>query len=128
MKDIDIDCDLTATLDVWKDARTERLEETLHRDFCAMGMEAGLYIHADKETYLRFARQMATQPPTGSEIDWIEAKGRVAAACLRENGPETRRTTILSLMRSDIGWRVVTATFSVEERATPTVARRVPLQ
>lgn len=128
MKDIEQGPDFLATVDAFRSFNAATIASTLHRDFLTLGLEDGLYVKADGGTFLRFLEETASGSPTGSELAWVDVRGRVASACLVHRYPTCVRTTVLTAMRSQEGWRIITATFAADDGATVTSGRQERMQ
>lgn len=128
MKDLDLDHELQATLDLFLTGDPRRVADVLHRDFVVSGLEDGLYVHANADVFLRFLGKADPRTAVRSQIAWVDARPRLASACLTQTSAQARRTTVVTLLWTASGWRIVSATFSVEEPAGAKVAPRGLLQ
>lgn len=128
MKDLDPDHDLNSVLQLFLAPDLQRLPDALDRDFVIFGLEDGLFIHANAETFLFFLRQMRPERGGKSEIAWTDRRGRLATACLVQTEAGAERTTYLTFIETETGWQAVTATFAVVEQKGARGARPVMLQ
>lgn len=128
MRDLNHVNEVHALLDAWSRSDTGGIAASLHDSFQARGIEDGLFVHADGQTYLRFLERAARGRPVRATVEWVDVRDRIAVSCLVQQDRESRRTILLTMMSFQPGWRVVTATFGVETGPFPTTGHQVPLQ
>lgn len=116
------DCLEDATLDGFLDELCQGSHthgESLHAGAAFFGFEEGLFVRADRPTYLNFVRLMGDQRQVRRHIEWRHLNGRIASACLVEsNGPD-RRVSFLTLMCFDSGWKIMSQTFEAATGGAP---------
>lgn len=125
MKDMGKTDELEGLLSSWLAPSVERLAVTLHRDFVAFGCEEGLFVHADAPMFLSWARRSTLSSVAPPWVGWCDVHGTLATACLVQEIPDSVRTIVLTMLNFSQGWRVMTATFSVLDAASPPVAGQV---
>ena len=103
------------------------LEAHLHPQFMAVGVEDGLFIAADRPTYMSFMARLVPRGLPLPRIDWIDVRDRIATGCIVQEDAQIRRTIVVTLLCDAAGWRVMTATFSCGE-SEATAAPPVRLQ
>jgi uncharacterized protein (DUF1501 family) len=113
MKDAGILDALEEVLAAWQAPSIEGLAATLHQDFVAVGHEEGLFVRANGQTFLSYATRTAFHEAARTTVKWCDVHGRLAAACLTHEMPGKMRTTVVTMLNSSQGWRVVTAAFAV---------------
>lgn len=128
MKDLSHVSEVHSLLDAWSRSDMRDIAAGLHDSFQALGVEDGVFVHADGTTYLRFLARAARGQPVRARVEWIDVRDRVAIGCLVQQDSEARRTILLTMLSCQSGWRVMTATFGVEFGPFPTTAHQVPLQ
>jgi hypothetical protein len=87
----------------------------LHDGAALFGFEDGLFVRADRQTYLNFARKMRPHQPPRREVAWRQVHGRVASACIIERDGATRRVSVITMMHFETGWKTMTHTFEAGE-------------
>jgi hypothetical protein len=128
VKDMELETGVQRLLDACTSGDASLIAPVLHPDFVAIGVEDGLYLNADGPTYLRFLERQARGRAPLARVEWIDLRHRVAAGCLVQEEPEARRTTFLTMLWCEEGWRIVTATIGVEAAPVARAERRVRLQ
>lgn len=73
MKDLDPDHDLNSVLQLFLAPDLQRLPDALDRDFVIFGLEDGLFIHANAETFLFFLRQMRPERGENRKLPGLTA-------------------------------------------------------
>ena len=117
MKDVGNLDALEEVLAAWQAPSIEGLAATLNGDFVAVGHEEGLFVRADGPTFLSYAKRTAFQEAARTTVKWCDVHGRLAAASLTHEMPGITRTSVVTMLNSSQGWRVVTATFAVVDAA-----------
>lgn len=128
MKDVGQDADFVSMIDAFLSCDADTVAVSLHRDFLTFGFEDGLYVKADGGSFLRFLKETSTRTPSRSELAWVDVRGRVASACVVHSYPSSVKTTVLTAMKSQEGWRIVTATFAADDVAAVISARQERMQ
>ena len=113
MKDAGKSDELDGILAAWRNASIETLSATLHQDFVAFGREDGLFVKADRHTFLTYAKISSMHLLAQAGIRSCDVHGALATACLTHDIPGARRNTVLTMLKSGQGWQVMTAIFVV---------------
>lgn len=85
--------------------------ENFHDSAGFFGFEDGLFIRADRQTYLDFVRRMRNHQQLAREVEWRHLDGRIASACIVESIGSNKRMNFMTLMQFDTGWKVVSQVF-----------------
>lgn len=115
MRDMSDDGDVRRLLILCAGDTTGDLAGCLHPDFQAFGVEDGMYISADRQTYVTFMTRIVRGGFPKAKVEWIDVRNRIATGCLCQEDENVRRTIILTLLYGETGWQVMTATFVAEE-------------
>jgi hypothetical protein len=85
--------------------------EGLHSSAALFGFEDGLFVRADRQTYLHFVRRMRYQQQVTREVEWRQLNGRIASACIVESNGPNKRVIVMTMMHFDTGWKVMSEAF-----------------
>lgn len=85
--------------------------EGLHDGAALFGFEDGLFVRADRQTYLDFVRMMRNEHKVTRKVEWRHLNGRIASACIVESSGPNKRVSFMTLLHFDTGWKIVSQTF-----------------
>lgn len=128
MKDLERVEGIEEILAAWQAGDIEGIAATLHRDFTAFGREEGLFVQADRQTFLSHAKSTVLHKAPRLDIRWCDAHGPLAAVCLIQRRQGALKATMLTLLKSGEGWQVMTATFAVWDEVNPAIDQEFQTQ
>lgn len=85
--------------------------ESFHDSASFYGFEDGLFVRADRQTYLNFVRRMRNQQSIRRWVEWRQMNDRIASARIVEDDGPIRRVSVMTMMHFDTGWKVMSQTF-----------------
>lgn len=92
------------------------LERCFHKDAAIIGVQDGLFVSADRSTFLRFfvsqMERYASPEWRTVNTQWIEQRERLAIACFVERISETRSLSYHTMLMTEEGWKFITKSFS----------------
>lgn len=75
------------------------------------GFEDGLFVTADRQTYMGFVRRMGSHQKVRRNVEWRQLKGRIASACIVENNGPSKRVSFMTMLLFETGWKIISLTF-----------------
>ena len=114
MKDLSAEYALDEFLSHFCSGSPEELGEGFHAGAAIFGFEDGLFVQANRTSYLNFARHMRNVQPVRRSVEWRKLQGRIALACISETNGPNKKTSFLTLMCFGGTWQIVTQTFHAE--------------
>lgn len=114
MKDLTTETSLDECLSHFCTVSPDALGENLHAGVATFGFEDGLFVRANRDSYLRFARNIGNVRQVERSVEWRQLHDRIACACISETSGQNRRTSFLTLMNFGGTWKIVTHTFHAE--------------
>lgn len=102
---------LARTLTALNSGDLEAVRGAMHPEARIVGVQDGVFVSADRATYLGFRTSMRTAGPLHPETLWVDETGRIAVACIVERTAASRTTSYVTLLREAEGWKVISKTF-----------------
>lgn len=91
------------------------IERCFHKDASIIGTQDGLFVTANRATYLTFLRGMGLARPTAEDREvqaaWEERQGRIATVCLIETLVGSKTVAHLSMLKTSEGWKFISKSF-----------------
>lgn len=85
--------------------------EGIHDRAAVIGFEDGLFVTADRQTYMGYVRLMRNHQKVSRKVEWRHLNGRVASACVVETSESSKRVSFLSMLHFETGWKIISQTF-----------------
>ena len=85
--------------------------ESFHDSAALYGFEDGLFVRADRQTYLNFVRKMRNQQNIKRVVEWRHLNGRIASVCIVESNGPNKRVNFMTMMHFDTGWKIMSQVF-----------------
>lgn len=85
--------------------------EGFHDRAAVFGFEDGLFVTADRLTYMGYVRLMRNHQKVRRNVEWRQLNGRIASACIAATDGPSKRFSFLTMLHFETGWKIISLTF-----------------